>query len=385
MTLMTQTEQDEREIHPFEFRGKTPEYFKIWLVNVLLSVITLGLYSPWATVRTRRYFYGTTVLGGANFEYHADPRSILVARLVLVALIVGGSFIAGEDAVRSAVHSLLLFLLLPWAMVRGFAFNARNSSYRGIRFGFARRYLRLYLIFLPATALIIAFNYYLAALLLTPDSELDSVYPWVTAPVLIALAVVWVSAPFTSRAYHRFKAEHHRLGGVEWAFRPARRRGYMCALWLVPLAAAAAAAGIGWIFLSTGWLQAMLGWYDAIAAYILLLLLALVTAWLLLTSMLFKLYWRGVTAQRGRILCDISVWRFALQIRLVNLLAALLTLGLAIPWARIRRASYLAAHFAVETEPQAMEFLFADAARAGSAFGDEFAASEGFDFDVGLM
>ena len=34
----------EREIG-FEFNGNASEYFKIWIVNVALSIMTLGIYS----------------------------------------------------------------------------------------------------------------------------------------------------------------------------------------------------------------------------------------------------------------------------------------------------------------------------------------------------
>ncbi|MBW1865812.1 MAG: DUF898 family protein [Deltaproteobacteria bacterium] len=37
---------------PFEFSGSGSEYFKIWLVNIILSVITIGIYSAWAKVRS---------------------------------------------------------------------------------------------------------------------------------------------------------------------------------------------------------------------------------------------------------------------------------------------------------------------------------------------
>ena len=42
---------------PFEFRGDGAEYFKIWIVNILLTIVTLGIYSAWAKVRNNRYFY----------------------------------------------------------------------------------------------------------------------------------------------------------------------------------------------------------------------------------------------------------------------------------------------------------------------------------------
>ena len=53
--------------HQIEFEGKGGEYFRIWIVNVLLSIVTLGIYSAWATVRTRRYFYANVKLAGEGF------------------------------------------------------------------------------------------------------------------------------------------------------------------------------------------------------------------------------------------------------------------------------------------------------------------------------
>jgi uncharacterized membrane protein YjgN (DUF898 family) len=44
----------------FSFTGGASEYFGIWIVNVLLSILTLGIYSAWAKVRNKRYFYGNT-------------------------------------------------------------------------------------------------------------------------------------------------------------------------------------------------------------------------------------------------------------------------------------------------------------------------------------
>ena len=40
-----------------EFTGSGSEYFRIWIVNLLLTLVTLGLYYPWAKVRRLRYFY----------------------------------------------------------------------------------------------------------------------------------------------------------------------------------------------------------------------------------------------------------------------------------------------------------------------------------------
>src|SRR5690348_9519846 len=46
------------------FSGGGGEYFRIWIVNLLLTIVTLSLYYPWAKVRKLRYFYGNTVVDG---------------------------------------------------------------------------------------------------------------------------------------------------------------------------------------------------------------------------------------------------------------------------------------------------------------------------------
>lgn len=43
--------------HSALFTGKRSGYFLICLTNSLLSIITLGIYTPWAMVKCRRYVY----------------------------------------------------------------------------------------------------------------------------------------------------------------------------------------------------------------------------------------------------------------------------------------------------------------------------------------
>jgi len=55
--------------YPVEFTASAGEYFRIWIVNLALTIVTLGIYSAWAKVRKRRYFYGHTRIAGEAFEY----------------------------------------------------------------------------------------------------------------------------------------------------------------------------------------------------------------------------------------------------------------------------------------------------------------------------
>ncbi len=118
------------------FHGKAFEYFKIWIVNILLTILTLGIYSAWAKVRNKQYFYGNTQIDGSSFQYTARPMQILIGRLIAFGLFVVYMVINQLFPPAALVLALLFLIFLPWIVIRSLAFNARNSMYRNIRFRF---------------------------------------------------------------------------------------------------------------------------------------------------------------------------------------------------------------------------------------------------------
>ena len=70
------------------FEGNTGEFFRIWITNLFLSIITLGIYSPWAKVQNTKYLYQNLVIDGHRFNYIADPIQILKGRLLAIFLLI---------------------------------------------------------------------------------------------------------------------------------------------------------------------------------------------------------------------------------------------------------------------------------------------------------
>ncbi|MDQ1330471.1 MAG: hypothetical protein QG578_734, partial [Thermodesulfobacteriota bacterium] len=132
--------EKKRDKIPFEFRGSGSEYFRIWLVNILLSIITLGIYSAWAKVRKNQYIYGNTRIGGASFEYLAKPSKILKGRLIVAGFFLLQGVLSKIVPIAGIVLSITFVIALPWLVIRSLAFNARNSSLRNIRFAFSGSY-----------------------------------------------------------------------------------------------------------------------------------------------------------------------------------------------------------------------------------------------------
>jgi uncharacterized membrane protein YjgN (DUF898 family) len=122
--------------HRFGFTGSGGEYFGIWISNLLLTIVTLGIYSAWAKVRRMQYFYRHTEVAGAAFDYHGDPVAILKGRLIAVGLLVAYNLAARTPSLAMLAVLLLLAIALPWLLRNSFRFRMRYSSWRGLRFRF---------------------------------------------------------------------------------------------------------------------------------------------------------------------------------------------------------------------------------------------------------
>lgn len=165
---------------PIVFTGKAGEYFGIWIVNLLLSIITLGIYSAWAKVRRKKYFYNNTLVDGVGFDYHANPIAILKGRIIAVVLFILYSMLSGFSPILGGLLAFALFLAAPWIIVRGMIFNARNSSHRGLRFDFDGSYSRAIRIFIG--------------------------YP------LLMFITLGLALPFVAQRTNQFVFNHHKFG-----------------------------------------------------------------------------------------------------------------------------------------------------------------------------
>jgi len=141
--------------YPVEFRGKASEYFSIWIVNVLLCVITLYIYSPWAKVRTKRYFYGNTFIDNNSFDYLATPIQIFKGRVVAVLALIVATAVGAFVPFAGAVIFVLLAIATPWVIWRSLKFNARMTSFRNLRFGFQGKLKSIYGILIVAPVIVI--------------------------------------------------------------------------------------------------------------------------------------------------------------------------------------------------------------------------------------
>jgi uncharacterized membrane protein YjgN (DUF898 family) len=136
------------QVHAFEFRGRAGEFFRIWIVNVVLTVLTLGIYAAWAKVRTRRYFYGNTLLDGKPFDFTANPIAILKGNLIFGGLFILYSVAGAVFPPLALLVMLVIGALAPWLIHKAMRFRAHHTMHRNVRFGFRGTTGEAYAVFL---------------------------------------------------------------------------------------------------------------------------------------------------------------------------------------------------------------------------------------------
>ena len=322
---------------PFEFLGTGSEYFKIWLVNIILSIITLGIYSPWAKVRRKQYFYGNTHLQGAGFEYLADPVKILKGRAIVVGLLIVHSIVSSLVPIIGGILGLAIIVILPWLVVRSLAFNARNSAVRNIRFGFDGNV-----------------------------GEAAKVY--VLWPILAALTL-GILFPYVYFRQKKFIVENSSYGTTEFTFTATAGEYYgLVFSALIPIVIGIVVIGASGFFFPPAAVLAGLVLYLYFFAFF-----SVKTTNLLYNSSRLALH---------RMESTLKIKEYFLLVA-TNSVATALTLGLFHPWAKVRTLRYKLEHLTMVASGDLDSFIAKEQKQVG-AVGEEMGDFLDFDFDFGL-
>ncbi len=335
----------------FEFHGKATEFFKIWIVNIMLSILTLGIYSAWAKVRTRKYFYNNTLLNNSSFDYLAEPIKILKGRLFVLALFLLYSFSSLLSPYAQGIVMIILIPLLPWIIIKALRFNMYNTAYRNLRFHFTAQYLQAAWVFLAL-------------------------------PVLVAFSL-GLAYPFFVKAQKKFIIEHTSYGRSDFLMDAETGQFYSIFIKLVGL--------IILIMVLLAILPRLLGFTSELDK------LATIPPQLMLTTipLMFALYlfafayW--TTQSTNLVLNHSSIQGNQLQsnlstdkvfwLYLGNTAAIIFSFGLLIPWAMIRMARYRVYCLSLIVNTDLDSFIAAETEQA-AAVGEEM--GDFLDLDLGL-
>lgn len=378
--------------YPIEFSGSGGEYFRVWIVNVLLVIVTLGLYTPLARRRTAQYFYGHTLVEGSPLEFTAPGRRMLVGFVLFVALYAALKIAArtGHDTV-AAVMMLGGAALAPyfWGSAMRFRFNA--TRWRGVRLQFTAGWGEVYRAGLPAFGLaLVALAGITAVQRLVGRDAPDRSPALAAAVALLALALGLLCVIRLEYNYKSLMVARGRIGGQPGRWKPEFRdfvRIWLATLGVFLAAAVLVAAAIAGVFggsfaLLKGHrpqgLVAVLMIAGFVVVLFLLLLLVSAPARAYREARMFRLVWSHIGVSRmARFKCGLRPWRFV-RLRVKNMFLTLLTLGFYRPFARI--AEYRMKSEAVTLYVKGgLDQLAGQLAREEQAVGDAIADAVGLE------
>ena len=366
--------------YPVRFLGTGSEYFRIWIVNLLLTIVTFGIYSAWAKVRRLKYMYRNTQIAGSSFDYHGSPIAILKGRLIALLLLLAYNFSFQFSLTAGAITLVLLAAVFPWLIRQSLRFRARYSSYRGIRFQFVGGLAEIYMIAAPLIVFIAPF----ALLGFYAENEPEPPV-WLFVSLAVAMLIYFTVLPYLHYRFKRYQHSHALLGSAAVGF--TATAGNFYAVYGILLAAtlgtAAVFAAVGFAA-GAGILKAG---NDAsiFGAGLLVLIIGVYAVYFLLFAAFVVLIqnriWNHTTVGEVSFRSQARVLPMA-RIYFVNILLLIVTLGLFTPFAVIRSLKYRLESVTALTASGMDQFL------SGAAAGDVAATGEGaadlFDFDIGL-
>lgn len=336
----------------FEFTGSASEYFRIWIVNVVLTLLTFGIYAAWAKVRTRRYFYSNTLLGGKPFDFTGSPVAILKGNLIFGALFAAYNILLNFFPVAAFCALLLIGAVVPWLIWKALRFRTHNTVHRNVRMRFH------------------------GAL-----GEAYKVYFWMGLLVPLTLGLIL--------PYLGFRQKQYTLGNMAWGNSRAQMRGEPGFFYLSFFKAVGLQLLVIGLNLALG-IGVGLATKDVENGRPPIAFITLVTLGAYLPAFAVFLYYRVRTgnyainstdwAGVGRIQSTRRV-RDLIWLYLTNALAVLFSVGLLAPWARVRMARYTASRTRLVVAGD-LALIAQEAAREESALGE--AGADAFDVEVGF-
>ena len=341
-----------------DFQGRAGEYFGIWIVNVLLTLITIGIYSAWAKVRRITYFHNRTLIDGHPLLYHATGWRILKGRLIVIALLAAFQAVvflvslglpwAGELLASAAIPAFVI--LSPLAINATLRFQSRMTSYRNIRFNW--------------------------------HGDFNSTMKTLVVGPMIGLITLGILHPWMMKRYYAYFATNHSYGTTKFEAEADLTEFYSTYLLGVVLP-----AGVIAVLYATGYtlltlplgiysgvvmLLALFGWFFAMYLVFSVMIYPVLCRNMLLNTMRLG----GVVEFRS----DVRPVRFV-WIQVTNILAVIFSLGMAYPWTNVRTYRYLTSRTFLTVTGDVGKFL-GEREKEQSAFGEEFA---GFaDIEVGI-
>jgi uncharacterized membrane protein YjgN (DUF898 family) len=388
------------DAYPLEFSGRGGEFFRVWIVNLLLTVVTIGFYTPFARRRTAQYFYSHTLVADSPLEFTAQQRRMVVGFVLLVALYLGFKIASqtGQHTVASAM-ALGAALLAPYFWASAMRFRLNATRWRGVRMQFTAGWGEVYRASWPV--------FVLAAVWVASGIAVGEVMPPPSAkgaPVklttdeawhvlAIALVSTFLSLLCIARLefnYKRLLVRRGRIGGQAGRWKPVF--GDFVRIWLMTVLlffACVLMVGVLLALAAGGWIATFrqlrhMGLFAillvaALAFFsVFVLFLASAPARAYREARMFQLVWNNIgVSQVARFKSDLRARRYV-GLRVRNIFLTLCTLGLFRPFAMVSEYRMKAESVTLHVKG-GLDQLAGQLAREEEGLGDAIAGAVGLD------
>lgn len=388
-----------------EFTGSGKEYFKIWIVNIVLIIITLGIYYPWAKVRNKRYFYANTNLENRNFEYHATGKQLLVGYLIAMGVLIAYVIFNTVAPLVGLMILLVIGLALPWIIVRSMVFNMKMTSFSNINFSFSgekgdayTRYLLTPSLIFILIGLFTVIPFYIMILLGGGQSTVSIVFLVICIILIcIAVIVIVVGLSYIKKISTEFLLNNSKYGQGKFKV-TVEINAFVLILFktigisILSVIVSSILIGASWyLVFETEEYSSELYQSSLLLERAVLLIPMIIFYGSLIVSGIFIMAYKMVKEReyifKNTTLDEKVKFASSLEplafgwILLSNLLLILLTLGFATPWTKVRVAQYILSHTFVESQ-EGLDIFITEKTQEQSALGEQI--GDAFDVDVGV-
>lgn len=374
-----------------QFTGSGSEYFRIWIVNLLLTVVTLTLYHPFAKARKLAYFHANTLVDGHALGFHGNPYKMLRGYLLVLAFSV--TYAVGTRlSPMLALAAIGCFVLVWPALWRAsLQFRLGNTSWRGLRFGFDGKVAGAYRAMLPGAVPWVAMVA-MGVLMQPPQTQGEEVAPGTTALAtgfMLAALAACLLVPLSLAWIKRYQHGHYTYAGQRSRLEAGTGAFYRLSfkivgvMFLISLAMGLLVGGSAAFLAKTTEDPAsnqsitLAVYASMLAGYALMFVIALPYA----RSRLQNLVWGQTRSEALQFHSVLRLWPLA-GLTLKNLLLTLITLGLYWPFAAVASARMRLQAVSVDVQGDLSQWIAASQGQPGGATGD--AAGDFFGFDLGL-
>jgi len=327
-----------------EFTGDAKEYFGIWISNLVLSIITLGIYSAWAKVRRETYFKNNTKISERGFGYHATGKQIFQGRLIAVVAIILLNIMTKSEPLFAMAMGPIFIFLAPWVLNNSMQFSARATSYRNIRFNWHGTYW-------------------------------ETFWFLVIAPML-GILTLGLLTPLVSKSYYSYFACSHSYGTTRFTCQPTIGTFYFAFLVTVIPTILLVCVILG----STAFVTSTSLVQITLAAFYAFIFSIIFIYPILCRNLMVK----ALSLKRATLIVSfdstISPIKF-IWISLLNWVLTIISIGLLMPWAKIRMYRYLSDCTLIKMNGNVEQFI--DEAKASqSSLGEAVADFEGIEVSI---